>query len=119
MTNSTPAPQQEPLDLDDVLDRLASLPVSVWSYVFEDHSVRHIGPMAQDFMAAFGVGDDEGVIYNVDAQGVAIAAIKALHRRVVELEAQVANMQADPASPGGKVEVGGDNPAAIRLDPDG
>jgi len=75
-----------PTDMDDVMERLAALPVSVWTYGFDHPSVRHLGPMAQDFAAAFGLGDDDRRIELVDACGVLMAACKALHRRVAELE---------------------------------
>jgi len=65
--------------LDDaaILAKVAQLPVSRWSYIGEG-KVRHIGPMAQDFYAAFGVGEDDRHITAIDEDGVALAAIKAL-----------------------------------------
>ena len=68
-----------------MLRKLASVPVSTWSYRSQDDSIRHIGPMAQDFFRAFGVGEDRRRIASVDADGVALAAIKGLHR---ELQAE-------------------------------
>ncbi len=65
-----------------ILQRLSKLPVQTWNYKWDDPSIRHIGPMAQDFAAAFGVGEDEKHICPVDAQGVAFAAIQALHQIV-------------------------------------
>jgi hypothetical protein len=67
-----------PLDDATVLDKVASLPISRWSYKSE-RGVRHVGPMAQDFYAAFGVGADDKHITSIDEDGVALAAIKALH----------------------------------------
>jgi hypothetical protein len=67
-----------PLDDATVLDKVASLPISRWSYKTE-HGVRHVGPMAQDFYAAFKVGEDDKHITSIDEDGVALAAIKALH----------------------------------------
>jgi hypothetical protein len=69
-----------PIDGEDILARLADLDISSWSYRAEGSEVRHIGPMAQDFLAAFGVGSDERYITAVDADGVALAALQALHR---------------------------------------
>jgi hypothetical protein len=77
---------EPPTGLDDALERLAGLPISVWTYGFDHPSVRHLGPMAQDFAAAFGLGTDDRRIELVDACGVLMAACKALHRRVVDLE---------------------------------
>ncbi len=66
------------IDDADVLDKVATLPITTWSYVSE-RGVRHVGPMAQDFYAAFGVGADDRHITSIDEDGVALAAIKALH----------------------------------------
>jgi trimeric autotransporter adhesin len=78
-----------PVDPRTVLERVARLPIGEWSYR-DDPGVRHVGPMAQDFHAAFGLGQDERHISMVDADGVALAAIQALTRIVddqrVELE---------------------------------
>ena len=59
---------------DATLSAEQRLPVSVWTYGFDDDGVRHLGPMAQDFAAAFGLGDDDRVIDMVDANGVVMAA---------------------------------------------
>jgi hypothetical protein len=60
-----------------------------WSYKAQDPSVRHIGPMAQDFHTAFGVGEDDRRISSVDADGVALAAIQGLHSMVQEKEKEI------------------------------
>lgn len=70
----------------DILAKLIDLPVSGWRYNSEDEDVRHLGPMAQDFYAAFGLGNDEKSIAFVDAVGVLIVSVQALARRVAELE---------------------------------
>ena len=62
-----------------VLDRLALLPISSWRYKNQQESDRHIGPMAEDFQAAFSLGDGK-TISTVDANGIALTAIKALIR---------------------------------------
>jgi hypothetical protein len=67
-----------PLDAAAVLGKVDALPISRWSYKSE-HGVRHVGPMAQDFYAAFKVGPDDRHITSIDEDGVALAAIKALH----------------------------------------
>jgi len=80
----------EPIDDTAILDRVAAMPISKWSYISE-HGVRHVGPMAQDFYAAFGVGADNKHITSIDEDGVALAAIKALHRENAELRVQLAS----------------------------
>jgi hypothetical protein len=82
-----------PLDDDAILAKVDALPISRWSYKTE-HGVRHVGPMAQDFYAAFGVGEDDKHITSIDEDGVALAAIKALHAENGALHAQEATSHA-------------------------
>jgi hypothetical protein len=67
----------ESVDARTVLAAVARLPIERWSYKGE--TVRHLGPMAQDFAAAFGLGADDRHIFTLDAAGVALAAIQGLH----------------------------------------
>jgi hypothetical protein len=82
-----------PMDGQEVLVRLAELPVTTWNYKAQDPSVRHVGPTAQDFYAAFGLGEDERHIASLDANGVALAAIKALYVQNPALESENATLQ--------------------------
>ncbi|MBI3850308.1 MAG: tail fiber domain-containing protein [Verrucomicrobia bacterium] len=75
--------QFEPLNPREVLDKVAMLPLSKWSYK-QDSATRHLGPMAQDFYAAFGVGPDDKHIATVDADGVALAAIQGLNQKLAD-----------------------------------
>lgn len=81
------------VDPNEVLDKLSRLPVGLWSYQTEGSTVRHIGPMAQDFMASFGVGSSDRTIMQVDADGVSFAAIQALNARLTALEEQNRKLQ--------------------------
>ncbi|MEO8504054.1 MAG: tail fiber domain-containing protein [Acidobacteriota bacterium] len=67
-----------PVDQAGILDRLASLPVSTWRYRTDETGALHLGPMAQDFHAAFGLGEDDTHIAPGDVAGVSLAAIQAL-----------------------------------------
>jgi hypothetical protein len=67
--------------------------VSSWSYKTES-GVRHLGPMAQDFYAAFGVGEDDRHITSIDEDGVALAAIKALETKLERKDAQIEALDA-------------------------
>lgn len=69
------------LDHDDVLAKIAAMPVREWNYKSQDAAIRHMGPTAQDFRAAFGLGEDPLRISTIDADGVALAAIRALEWR--------------------------------------
>ncbi|MBN1889354.1 MAG: tail fiber domain-containing protein [Thermoflexales bacterium] len=84
----------EPVDGTAVLETVARLPISTWNYKSQAERVRHMGPMAQDFYAAFGLGESERYISSVDADGVALAAIQGLHTRIETLEADNAELRA-------------------------
>ena len=62
--------------------RLPTLPITEWRYRNETSAARHIGPMAQDFRAAFGLGDSDTSIGLIDANGVALAAIQGLNAKL-------------------------------------
>lgn len=66
---------------DEILAAIAALPVRTWNYTTQDAAIRHIGPTAQDFYAAFGLGESDIRINTIDADGVALAAAKALEAR--------------------------------------
>ena len=82
------------VDGEDVLARIRTLPVTTWAYVDEAGGVRHIGPMAQDWHAAFGFSADETTINMSDLDGVNLAAVQALERRTAELRARLAERDA-------------------------
>ena len=73
-----------PVDAREVLNKVLALPVSRWNYK-EDKTQQHLGPMAQDFRAAFGLGPNDTSIATVDADGVALAAIQDPDVRVLLL----------------------------------
>jgi hypothetical protein len=67
-----------------VLRNLLSIPIQSWQYKTDTRQTRHIGPMAQDFFAAFAVGADDHYITTVDEGGVALAAIQGLNQKLEE-----------------------------------
>lgn len=77
-----------PVDPQEILNKLAHIDISSWNYKTQDEHIRHLGPVAQDFYAAFGLGHDNKHIGSVDADGVALTAIKALHQKQNELDAR-------------------------------
>ncbi|MDQ6632209.1 MAG: tail fiber domain-containing protein, partial [Verrucomicrobiota bacterium] len=80
------------IDAQSVLDKVVALPVSEWNFKMDKDS-KHIGPMAQDFYAAFGTGTDEKHIATVDESGVALAAIQGLNEKVEEKDAEIQNLR--------------------------
>jgi hypothetical protein len=81
------------IDTAEILSAVGAISITQWAYNASS-STLHIGPMAQDFYAAFGYGDSDRYISSVDADGVSLAAIQALLERVEALEAQVAALEA-------------------------
>ena len=87
-----------PVDGQEVLAQLAAVPIQTWNYKAEDPSVRRMGPTAQDFYAAFGLGEDERHISTVDADGVALAAIQELYELSQEQVARIEALEAENAA---------------------
>ena len=85
--------QLAPIDPRQILEALAGISIETWNYKFEDKSIRHIGPMAQDFYAAFGMGATDKMIYHMDAIGVCMASIKGLYALLQEQSAQIDQLQ--------------------------
>jgi Chaperone of endosialidase len=77
------------VDVRAMLDRLIEMPIHVWSYKGQSPGIRHLGPMAQDFAAAYGLGPDDKTINPLDANGVALAAIQGLYDLVKEKDAEI------------------------------
>jgi hypothetical protein len=84
------------IDKEDVLKKVAALPITNWNYKTQPDTYRHIGPMAQDFYAAFkldGIGNDT-TINTIDIDGVNMVAIQALEQRTVDLQKENAQLKA-------------------------
>lgn len=78
---------------ESVLAKIARLPVREWSYKSQDPSIRHMGPTAQDFRAAFGLGESDTTITTTDIDGVNLLAVQALEKRTAELRAALHDLQ--------------------------
>lgn len=78
------------IDSRQVLNSLSSIAIATWNYKGQHPSIRHIGPNAQDFSNAFGLGgESSSYISSVDADGVALAAIQGLYEIAQEKQAQI------------------------------
>jgi hypothetical protein len=86
----------QPVNPQEILDRVAALPIARWNYR-ANAGTTHVGPMAQDFHAAFAVGPDDKHISMVDADGVALAAIQGLNQKLerenAELKARLEKLE--------------------------
>ena len=72
----------EPITPSRVLAGVLAMPVSTWSII--GTKVRQMGPMAQDFYRAFGLGDTDKAINSIDSSGVAFAAIQGLNQKLTD-----------------------------------
>ncbi len=86
------------VDPHELLEELSRVPITTWNYKAQGKQVRHMGPMAQDFYAAFGVGENDRHITTVDSDGVALAAIQGLYRMLLDKDAVIEDLRADLAS---------------------
>jgi hypothetical protein len=86
------------LDGEALLAKLATVPILEWNYVSQDASVRHVGPMAQDFRAAFGLGADDRHINTLDPDGISLKAIQALDLRTHGTQEDVDRLAEENAS---------------------
>ena len=84
-----------PVDPDAILEGVLSLPIATWEYIADTNDSTHLGPMAQDFARAFGLGMNDTTIATVDADGVALASIQALAARAEADRARVAELEAE------------------------
>lgn len=87
----------EAVNPQEVLEKVAALPLATWNYKSQEPSIRHLGPMAQDFRAAFSLGESETGITSIDADGVALAAIQGLNQKMEELKSELNRRDAENA----------------------
>jgi hypothetical protein len=80
------------IDKQQILDHLSAMPVTMWN--MKGTTVKHIGPVAQDFYAAFNVGEDDRHINTVDEGGVSLAAIQALYDIVKKQQQEIEELKA-------------------------
>lgn len=86
-----------PVDGESVLARLLDLPLTIWNYKQDPDTVRHMGPTAQDFYAAFGLGASDTSLAALDVNGVTLAAVQELAAQLAEKDAELAAVQAQNA----------------------
>jgi len=81
----------EPVDSRAVLAKMAELRISTWRKIGDTST--HLGPMAQDFSAAFGLGEDDKHIAPGDLAGVSLAAVQGLHAQMEEQRQTIEKQQ--------------------------
>src|SRR5205814_9835661 len=83
----------EPVNCRSILEKVVAIPVTTWNLKTQSPEIRHIGAMAQDFKAAFAVGEDDRHISTSDADGVALAAIQGLNQKLEQKDTEIAELR--------------------------
>jgi trimeric autotransporter adhesin len=82
------------LDGEEVLDKLHNIPVTEWNYKKTDPEMKYVGPVAQDFYAAFHLGGTDSLgINTISIDGVNMAGVKALDTRTREMKKVLTTIQ--------------------------
>jgi len=76
------------LDSAEILKQIIELPIQSWQFKSDTKATRHVGPIAEDFHEAFGLGIDDKHISPSDTAGLALVAIQELAAKLeTKLEA--------------------------------
>jgi len=86
----------DPIDTAEILQKVSDLPLTAWTYKHDPDHRRYIGPVAQDFHAAFGLGNDTSIT-TVDTDGIALAAIQALAKEKEVFGVRVSKLEEENA----------------------
>ncbi len=81
------------VNAETILKKIADIEINSWNYKSQSEDIRHIGPMAQDFYAAFGFGENNTTITTTDLDGVNLIAIQALAKRTKELNDKIKELE--------------------------
>ncbi len=77
----------EPIDVEQILEKIGRMPITKWNYKKTDPNEKYIGPTAQDFYAAFQLnGTDSLGINTISMDGINMAGIQALEKRTSEMK---------------------------------
>jgi hypothetical protein len=66
----------------DILNKIAQIDLTQWNYKLENASTTHIGPIAEDFYALFGLGGTNKSISTIDPAGIALVGIQVLNKNL-------------------------------------
>ncbi len=83
----------EPVDGEELLEKISELPVTKWNYKIDDGKASHIGPVAQDFYSILGIGSDDRTIAALDEAGVSLAAVQQLYLRSKGQESEIEDLR--------------------------
>ena len=102
----------------DILQKIAALPITQWNYKTDPATNVHIGPTAQDFYAAFGLGGQQAStsIDSLDTANIALLGVQALNQKVTALQGALVNATStSPLVVVGSGYFGGDNVGQAKI----
>ena len=79
----------QPVDVVNILESVAKLPITTWNMKGDANQTPHMGPVAQDFYSTFRLGNNDITINRADAQGVTLAAIQGLYQILQEQQVKI------------------------------
>lgn len=80
------------LSAASVLNKLSAMEITQWRYKHRPKEL-HVGPVAEDFYHAFGLGDGEKRISTIDADGILMLAVQALKSENDVLQSKLKDLQ--------------------------
>lgn len=83
-----------PVNNQSILAKIVALPMTQWNYK-TDKKALHIGPIAEDFYAIFGLGNDEKSVSTIDPAGVALVGVKALNEKIDAQQKEIDELKAE------------------------
>ncbi len=85
----------KPVDPEEILSKVVQMPISTWNYNYDQDAIPHMGPMAQDFYQAFRLGLDDKTIAAMDKDGVALAAIQGLNKKLETKDKAISKLKSN------------------------
>ena len=83
-----------PVDGEWLLGKIRNISVTEWNYKKCDPTIKYIGPMAQDFYAAFHLGGTDSLgINSISIDGVNLAGVKALENRTANMQKEIEQLK--------------------------
>lgn len=82
------------LDPGRLLNLVGNLDLGIWRYLDKPGGGSHFGPAAEDFHAAFGLGERDDSISIADMAGIALGATQALKQKLDERDAEIESLRA-------------------------
>lgn len=88
LSDSTLKENITPINALSFINKIEELDIYSWSYKSQNNTIKHIGPMAQDFYKTFKLGTNKTTINSGDFDGINLLLLKGLNEKVQILNNQ-------------------------------